>query len=134
MATGGESRVKLVLHDRVGSQLSLVQVAYSISGQTVFEANTIGDQKLVAASGAVVLGAVDPGRQSFEAKLTFRGNGFGVFAYLRKYRFTVASRLPRVLAQAGSLLCIETRTCSKMHVPLQEQAQVLSKVRHDCSE
>jgi hypothetical protein len=86
---GGQA---VILHEnRMSQSYKLVRVVYALDGAPIFtkadEEGTLGDQK----EFEVYNGSIVPGEHTLTVNLEYRGHGYGVFAYLKGYRFKVRS-------------------------------------------
>jgi len=86
---GGQS---VIIHEnRMSQSYKLVRVAYALDGAPIFtkadEEGTLGEQT----EFEVYNGSIVPGEHTLTVNLEYRGHGFGVFAYLKGYRFNVRS-------------------------------------------
>ncbi len=87
------SKVVLVHDNRMGSSFYLRSISYTLSGNPVF-AKTDYEGSLNKASArkfVAFTNTLQPGRYTLSVELVFRGNGLGVFSYLKRYRFRVRS-------------------------------------------
>lgn len=87
----GGGQAAIVHENRMSQSYKLVRVVYALDGAPIFtkadEEGTLGDQK----EFAVYNGSIVPGEHTLTVSLEYRGHGFGVFAYLKGYRFKVRS-------------------------------------------
>ena len=88
---GGQA---VILHEnRMSQSYKLVRVVYALDGAPIFtkadEEGTLGDQQ----EFEVYNGSIVPGEHTLTVNLEYRGHGYGVFAYLKGYRFKVRSHL-----------------------------------------
>lgn len=86
---GGQA---LIVHEnRMSEGFKLVRVAYALDGAPIFtkadEEGTLGDQR----EFEVYNGSIVPGEHTLTVSLEYRGHGYGVFSYLKGYRFKVRS-------------------------------------------
>jgi hypothetical protein len=86
---GGQA---LIVHEnRMSQSYKLVKVVYALDGAPIFtkadEEGTLGDQQ----EFEVYNGSIVPGEHTLTVNLEYRGHGYGVFAYLKGYRFKVRS-------------------------------------------
>jgi len=86
---GGQA---VILHEnRMSQSYKLVRVVYALDGAPIFtkadEEGTLGDQQ----EFEVYNGSIVPGEHTLTVNLEYRGHGYGVFAYLKGYRFKVRS-------------------------------------------
>jgi hypothetical protein len=87
----GGGQAAIVHENRMSQSYKLVRVVYALDGAPIFtkadEEGTLGDQK----EFEVYNGSIIPGEHTLTVNLEYRGHGFGVFAYLKGYRFKVRS-------------------------------------------
>ena len=86
---GGQA---VILHEnRMSQSYKLVRVVYALDGAPIFtkadEEGTLGAQQ----EFEVYNGSIVPGEHTLTVNLEYRGHGYGVFAYLKGYRFKVRS-------------------------------------------
>ncbi|MFN7701517.1 MAG: hypothetical protein ACK6CU_08340 [Deltaproteobacteria bacterium] len=81
----------LVHENRMSSSYRLVKVQYALDGARIFnkadEEGPLGDQT----EFEVYNGSIVPGDHNITVNLEYRGNGYGIFSYLKGYRFRVRS-------------------------------------------
>lgn len=82
----------VIIHEnRMTSSYRLVKVQYALDGARVFnkadEEGPLGEQQ----EFEVYNGSIVPGDHNITVNLEYRGNGYGIFSYLRGYRFRVRS-------------------------------------------
>lgn len=83
----------VVLHDnQMGSSFRLVSMRYALDGKQIFTKRDISETKL-GRRGRTKLysGPIRPGQHVLTVQLRWRGHGYGVFSYLRGYKFHVLS-------------------------------------------
>ncbi len=87
----GASRGVIRHKNEMSNSFRLVKVVYALDGVQIFskadDSGKLGD--LVEFD--VYNGAIQPGSHTLTVQLVYQGNGFGVFNYLRGYKFTVRS-------------------------------------------
>ena len=86
---GGQA---VILHEnRMSQSYKLVRVVYALDGAPIFtkadEEGGLGEQQ----EFEVYNGSIVPGEHTLTVNLEYRGHGYGVFAYLKGYRFKVRS-------------------------------------------
>jgi hypothetical protein len=86
---GGQA---LIIHEnRMSESYKLVRVVYALDGAPIFtkadEEGSLGEQ----GEFEVYNGSIVPGEHTLTVGLEYRGHGYGVFAYLKGYRFKVRS-------------------------------------------
>ncbi len=89
--TGGAagSRAEITFKNEMSTAFRLVKAAFIIDGAVQYnrqdETGVLADQKEIP----LFTGSMPPGDHTVQAVLTFQGNGYGVFTYLRGYKFDV---------------------------------------------
>ena len=87
----GGGQAAIVHENRMSQSYKLVRVVYALDGAPIFtkadEEGSLGEQK----EFEVYNGSIIPGEHTLTVNLEYRGHGFGVFAYLKGYRFKVRS-------------------------------------------
>ena len=85
---GPEARV--VHRNEMGASFNLEKIIYSMDGSPVYskaDAEYLSDQKELK----IFDGPIVPGNHTVSVVMVYRGNGFGIFSYLRGYVFTLRS-------------------------------------------
>lgn len=82
----------VIIHEnRMGSEYRLVKAVYALDGARLFskadEEGPLGDQT----EFEVYNGSIVPGEHNITVNLEYRGHGYGIFSYLKGYRFRVRS-------------------------------------------
>ncbi|HEX7477059.1 MAG TPA: hypothetical protein VF331_04590 [Polyangiales bacterium] len=89
VVAGGQARI--IHENKMGNSYKLVKVVYALDGAPIFnkadEEGSLGD----SAEFDVYNGSIVPGEHTLTVKLEYRGNGYGIFSYLKGYRFKVTS-------------------------------------------
>ncbi len=87
----GGGQAVIVHENRMSEGFKLVRVMYALDGAPIFtkadEEGAIGEQK----EFEVYNGSIVPGEHTLTVNLEYRGHGYGVFSYLKGYRFKVRS-------------------------------------------
>jgi hypothetical protein len=85
------SRAEIVFHDEMSSAFLLTKATFVMDNQVQYnkldDSGALADQKDIP----IYTGSVPPGDHTIQMALTFQGNGYGVFSYLRGYKFEVKS-------------------------------------------
>jgi hypothetical protein len=85
------SRSEVEFKNEMSSAFQLTKALFVIDGQVQYnradEGGALADQKDIP----IYSGSVPPGDHTIQVALTFQGNGYGVFSYLRGYKFDVKS-------------------------------------------
>ena len=85
------SRSEVEFKNEMSSAFLLIRALFVIDGQVQYnrqdDSGALADQKDIP----IYSGTVPPGDHTIQVALTFQGNGYGVFSYLRGYKFEVKS-------------------------------------------
>jgi len=85
------SQARIIHENKMGSSYKLVKVVYALDGAPIFnkadEEGSLGDRN----EFDIYNGSIVPGEHTLTVKLEYRGHGFGIFSYLKGYRFKVSS-------------------------------------------
>ena len=88
-AAGSSAEVEF--RNEMSSAFILTRALIVMDGQIQYnrqdDSGALGDQKSIP----IYSGSMPPGDHTIQLVLTFQGNGFGVFSYLRGYKFEVKS-------------------------------------------
>jgi len=87
---GGVGAQAMILHnDQMGSSFRITKLIYSLDGTQVFaRSDETGDSMYKSKNYDIFSGPIAPGNHSLQVVATYRGHGYGVFEYLRKFNFT----------------------------------------------
>jgi len=81
----------ILYRNEIGSMYTPVQYVYSLDGNEIFakidESGKLADQK----EFEIFNGSLAPGNHTMSVRMVYVGNGYGVFSYLKGYRFNVNS-------------------------------------------
>jgi len=85
------AQVVLVHENKMSSSYKLVKVVYALDGAQIFnradEEGELGDREQFE----VYNGSIVPGEHTLTVNLEYPGHGYGIFSYLKGYRFRVRS-------------------------------------------
>ena len=85
------SRAEIAFDDEMSSAFSLRRAVFVLDGAIQYsrqdDTGALADQKEIP----IFNGSVPPGDHTISVLLNFQGNGYGVFTYLRGYKFDVKS-------------------------------------------
>jgi hypothetical protein len=85
------SQARIVHENKMGNSYKLVKVVYALDGAPIFnkadEEGGLGDQE----EFDIYNGSMVPGEHTLTVKFEYRGHGYGIFSYLKGYRFKVSS-------------------------------------------
>lgn len=108
--TGGAagSRAEIVFHNEMSSAFRLIKAAFIIDGAVQYnrqdETGVLADQKEIP----LFSGSMPPGDHMVQAVLQFQGNGYGVFTYLRGYKFDVKNAHSFTVVEGKALVVTGT--------------------------
>lgn len=85
------SRVEVVFHNEMSNAFRLVSALFVVDGAVQYnrqdETGALADQKEIP----IFSGSIPPGDHTVSVKLRYQGNGYGVFTYLKGYKFDFTS-------------------------------------------
>jgi len=85
------SHARIVHENKMGNSYKLVKVLYALDGAPILnkadEEGDIGEGEPFD----VYNGSIVPGEHTLTVQLEYRGHGYGIFSYLKGYRFKVSS-------------------------------------------
>jgi hypothetical protein len=91
MGSGGGSRAEVEFKNEMSSAFLLTRAVVVIDGQVQYsrqdDSGALAEQKEIP----IYTGSMPSADHSISVALTFQGNGYGVFSYLRGYKFEVKS-------------------------------------------
>ena len=100
---GVGSRAGIWHVNKMGNSYRLIQLVYALDGTTIFtrkdDTGALHDMKNID----VLSGPVTPGSHTLSVLAIYRGHGYGVFKYLKKYKFTVRSSHTFTVEEGKSL-------------------------------
>jgi hypothetical protein len=86
------ARATIVHQNKMGGSFRLTRVIYAMDGQQIFARIDEDSSKLNDLKDIEILsGPIAPGNHTISVLLEYRGQGYGVFSYLKEYKFTVKS-------------------------------------------
>jgi hypothetical protein len=98
----GASTAYIKHKNEMGSSFRLVKAAYALDGVQIYSKSDDTGQLAEMSDFEVYNGAIQPGSHTLTVVLQYQGNGFGVFSYLKGYKFTAKS--------SQSFVASETKT------------------------
>jgi hypothetical protein len=119
------SRAEVAFHNEMSGAFLLTRALFVVDGQIQYnrqdDSGALADQKEIP----VYSGSVPPGDHTIQVSLTFQGNGFGVFSYLRGYKFEVKSS-HSFTALEGKMLSVTATSYEKggATTPLEQRPTV----------
>jgi len=87
----GGSRADIIFYNEMSSAFRLTHAVFLLDGSVQYnrqdDTGALAEQREIP----VFTGAIPTGDHTLQIQLTFQGNGYGVFTYLRGYKFDVKS-------------------------------------------
>ena len=85
------AQAQIVHENKMGNSYQLVKVVYALDGAPIF--NRVDDEGGLGERERfdVYNGSIVPGEHTLTVQLEYRGHGYGIFSYLKGYRFKVSS-------------------------------------------
>ncbi|MDB4941914.1 MAG: Dihydrolipoamide acetyltransferase component of pyruvate dehydrogenase complex [Labilithrix sp.] len=106
------SRAEVLFKNEMSSAFRLTRALFVVDGAVQYnkadDSGALADQKEIP----IFSGSIPPGDHTVQVVLNFQGNGFGVFTYLRGYKFEVKS--------AHSFTSVEGKTLSLISTALEK--------------
>ncbi len=106
------SRAEILFRNEMSSAFLLTKALFIVDGAVQYnrqdDTGALAEQKEIP----IFNGSIPPGDHTVAVKLNFRGNGFGVFTYLRGYNFEVNS--------AHSFTAVEGKTLQLTAIALEK--------------
>jgi hypothetical protein len=106
------SRAEVLFKNEMSSAFRLTRALFVVDGAVQYnrsdESGALADQKEIP----IFNGSMPPGDHTVQVVLNFQGNGYGVFTYLRGYKFEVKS--------AHSFTSVEGKTLSLIATALEK--------------
>jgi hypothetical protein len=87
----GASRAIIRHKNEMGSSFRLVTAAYALDGVQIYSKTDDSGRLADTQEFDIYNGAIQPGSHTLSVSLIYQGNGFGVFSYLKGYKFKVKS-------------------------------------------
>ena len=84
------ARASIQHQNKMGGSFRLIKLVYALDGTQIFSRTDESSDNLNDLKDLDILsGPIAPGNHTISVLVVYRGNGYGVFDYLKKYRFTV---------------------------------------------
>lgn len=87
----GASRAIIRHKNEMGSSFRLIKAVYALDGVQIYSKADDTGRLAEMTEFDVYNGAIQPGSHTLTVLMLYQGNGFGVFSYLKGYKFTVRS-------------------------------------------
>jgi hypothetical protein len=96
----GASRAVIRHKNEMGSSFRLVKAVYALDGVQIYSRVDETGRLAEMTEFDVYNGAIQPGSHTLSVSMMYQGNGFGVFSYLKGYKFNVKSSHTFVAGEA----------------------------------
>ena len=131
MLGGGVGAQALITHaSEMGSSFRLIKIVYTLDGTQVFvRSDETAESLYKTKSFDIFAGPISPGNHNIAAIATYRGHGYGVFEYLKKYTF-IANGKQAFTAGEGKISKVECKGLEKggPTMPMEKRAAIECKV------
>jgi hypothetical protein len=87
----GASRSVIKHKNEMGSSFKLVKAVYALDGVQIMNKTDESGRLAEMKEFDVYNGAIQPGSHTLSVQLVYQGSGYGVFSYLKSYKFNVKS-------------------------------------------
>lgn len=102
------SRAEVLFKNEMSSAFKLTRALFVVDGAVQYnrtdESGALADQKEIP----IFQGSMPPGDHTVQVVLNFQGNGYGVFTYLRGYKFEVKSAHSFTAVEGKTLALVAT--------------------------
>ncbi len=102
------SRAEVLFKNEMSSAFRLTRALFIVDGAIQYnradDTGALADQKEIP----IFSGSIPPGDHTVQVALNFQGNGYGVFTYLRGYKFDVKSAHSFTSVEGKTLLLVST--------------------------
>jgi hypothetical protein len=96
----GASRAVIRHKNEMGSSFRLIKAVYGLDGVQIYAKSDETGRLAELPEFDIYNGAIQPGSHTLSVNMIYQGNGFGVFSYLKGYKFTVKSSHTFVAGEA----------------------------------
>lgn len=108
MGSGGGSRAEVQFKNEMSSAFLLTRAVVVVDGQVQYsrqdDSGALAEQKEIP----IYSGSMPAADHTISVALTFQGNGYGVFSYLRGYKFEVKSSHSFTAADGKAMTIVAT--------------------------
>lgn len=130
MLGGGVGAQALITHgNEMGSSFRLIKIVYTLDGTQVFvRSDDTAESLYKTRSFDIFAGPIAPGNHNIASVAMYRGHGYGVFEYLKKYTF-VANGKQAFTAGEGKISKVECKGFEKggPTTPMEKRAAIECK-------
>jgi hypothetical protein len=96
----GASRAIIRHKNEMGSSFRLIKAVYALDGVQIYAKSDDTGRLAEMTEFDIYNGAIQPGSHTLTVLMLYQGNGFGVFSYLKGYKFTAKSSHTFVAGEA----------------------------------
>jgi hypothetical protein len=96
----GASRAIIRHKNEMGSSFRLIKAVYALDGVQIYSKSDDTGRLAEMTEFDIYNGAIQPGSHTLTVLMLYQGNGFGVFSYLKGYKFTAKSSHTFVAGEA----------------------------------
>jgi hypothetical protein len=96
----GASRAIIRHKNEMGSSFRLIKAVYALDGVQIYSKADDTGRLAEMTEFDIYNGAIQPGSHTLTVLMLYQGNGFGVFSYLKGYKFTARSSHTFVAGEA----------------------------------
>lgn len=83
------SRAIIMHRNEMGSTYRLIKLVYALDGAEIYSKSDDSGHITDSQEFEIFNGSIVPGNHTLSVVMVYQGNGFGVFSYLKGYKFTV---------------------------------------------
>jgi len=96
----GASRAIIRHKNEMGSSFRVIKAVYALDGVQIYSKSDDTGRLAEMTEFDIYNGAIQPGSHTLTVLMLYQGNGFGVFSYLKGYKFTAKSSHTFVAGEA----------------------------------
>ncbi len=85
------SRSVITHKNEMGSSFRLIRLVYAVDGAQIYSKGDDSGALDEKREFEIFNGSIVPGNHTVSVQMVFRGHGYGIFSYLKGYKFTVRS-------------------------------------------
>jgi hypothetical protein len=119
------SKAVIVHENEMGASFKLVKAVFALDGAPIL--NRSDEEGRLGERGRIEIfnGSIVPGEHTLSVSLEYRGHGFGIFSYLKGYRFRVRSSHTFTAAEGKTIaLNIIAYESGDITTPLEERPAI----------
>ncbi len=129
---GGVGAQATITHkNKMGRSFRLIKLVYALDGRQFFARNNESAELFQIKKFDILTGPITPGSHTVSVLAVYQGHGYGVFRYLKKYRFTVRASHTFTTSE-GKLTRIDVAGFERggMTTPLEKRPAIDFRVSH----